>query len=157
MDSEKRQGDCGRHARVRVRRATWAHVRAPSMTDRLRVGLIGAGWVSRHHLAAWRALAGEAAVVAIADPSSENAATRASEFGIETTYSSASEMLAQGGHAPNAAWTDEGHGLGTEPNLSRSDGRGWRRDPTAGSERGRDFSLCQLCRSRISSGGCRPA
>jgi len=82
------------------------------MTDRLRVGLIGAGWVSRHHLAAWRALAGEAAVVAIADPSSENAATRASEFGIETTYSSASEMLAQGGldavdvAAPRAAHAD---------------------------------------------------
>jgi len=67
------------------------------MTDRLRVGLIGAGWVSRHHLMAWRALAGEAAVVAIADPSTENAARRASEFGIETTYGSASEMLAHGG------------------------------------------------------------
>jgi predicted dehydrogenase len=82
------------------------------MTDRLRVGLIGAGWVSRHHLIAWRALADEAAVVAIADPSSENAATRASEFGIETTYGSASEMLAQGGldavdiAAPRAAHAD---------------------------------------------------
>jgi predicted dehydrogenase len=58
----------------------------------LRVGLIGAGMVSRHHLIGWRRLAGTAAVVAIADPSS-NAATRAAEFGIPATYASAEAML----------------------------------------------------------------
>ena len=33
----------------------------------LRVGMVGAGFVSQHHLMAWRTLVGQAQVVAIAD------------------------------------------------------------------------------------------
>ncbi|MET0722992.1 MAG: Gfo/Idh/MocA family oxidoreductase, partial [Tardiphaga sp.] len=43
----------------------------------LRVGLIGAGWVTQYHLQAWQKLAGKATVVAIADPSADNVAVRA--------------------------------------------------------------------------------
>jgi predicted homoserine dehydrogenase-like protein len=43
----------------------------------LRIGLIGAGMVSRHHLIAWADIAERARVIAIADPSRENAARRA--------------------------------------------------------------------------------
>lgn len=67
------------------------------MTSTLKVGLIGAGWVTQHHLRGWQALGKEAAVVAIADPSAENAARRADEFGIPARFGSAGEMLAQGG------------------------------------------------------------
>jgi D-apiose dehydrogenase len=59
----------------------------------LRVGLIGAGWVTRQHLIGWGALADRAKIVAVADPSSENAIRRAEEFGIPTVYSSAEAML----------------------------------------------------------------
>ena len=59
----------------------------------IRVGLIGAGMVSRHHLIAWAALEG-AEIVAIADPSQPNRDHRAQEFGIPTTYTSAEAMLA---------------------------------------------------------------
>src|SRR4051812_24549282 len=65
------------------------------MTKTLRVGLIGAGMVSRHHLIAWTALADRARVVAIADPSHDNAARRAGEFGSPATFASAEEMLSQ--------------------------------------------------------------
>ena len=58
----------------------------------LRVGLIGAGMVSRHHLIGWSKLAGTAEVAAIADPSA-NAGLRAAEFGIAATYPSAAAML----------------------------------------------------------------
>lgn len=58
----------------------------------LRVGLIGAGMVSRHHLIGWSRLAGSAQVVAVADPSG-NAAARAAEFAIPATYASAAAML----------------------------------------------------------------
>jgi predicted dehydrogenase len=51
--------------------------------------------VSRHHLIAWASLADDASVVAIADPSSENAKRRASEFGIHATFSTAGEMLSK--------------------------------------------------------------
>src|SRR5690242_15790360 len=64
------------------------------MNKPLRVGLIGAGMVSRHHLIAWAALADQARVVAIADPSTENAARRAGEFGITETFRDAESMLA---------------------------------------------------------------
>jgi len=64
------------------------------MNKPLRVGLIGAGMVSRHHLIAWAALADRARVVAIADPSAENAARRAGEFGITETFRDAESMLA---------------------------------------------------------------
>ena len=51
-----------------------------SMNQPLRIGLIGAGMVSRHHLIAWASLSDQARVVAIADPSADNAARRAREF-----------------------------------------------------------------------------
>jgi D-apiose dehydrogenase len=65
------------------------------MNRELRVGLIGAGWVTQYHLQAWQKLAGKASVVAIADPSSEDAAARAATFGIERCFASAREMLAR--------------------------------------------------------------
>ena len=64
------------------------------MNKPLRVGLIGAGMVSRHHLIAWADIADQARVVAIADPSADNAARRAGEFGISKTYANAEAMLA---------------------------------------------------------------
>ena len=64
------------------------------MNQPLRIGLIGAGMVSRHHLIAWASISDQARVVAIADPSSENAARRATEFGIPQTYANAEAMLA---------------------------------------------------------------
>ena len=63
------------------------------MNQPLRIGLIGAGMVSRHHLIAWANISDQAHVVAIADPSSENAARRASEFEIPQTWGSAEAML----------------------------------------------------------------
>jgi D-apiose dehydrogenase len=64
------------------------------MSKPLRIGLIGAGMVSRHHLIAWASIADRARVVAIADPSRENAARRAEEFGISNIYPEAGAMLA---------------------------------------------------------------
>lgn len=63
----------------------------------LRVGLIGAGWVTQHHLRGWQRLGDDAKVVAIADPSAEAARRRADEFGIPARFTSAAEMLAAGG------------------------------------------------------------
>lgn len=63
----------------------------------LRIGLIGAGWVTQHHLAAWRQLAPRAQVVAIADPSRGRAAERAQAFGIARVYGEAQQMLEEGG------------------------------------------------------------
>ena len=65
------------------------------MNKPLRVGLIGAGMVSRHHLIAWAELADQARVVAIADPSEVNAARRAGEFGIPASFHHAEAMLAE--------------------------------------------------------------
>ena len=65
------------------------------MTKPLRVGLIGAGMVSRHHLIAWSALGDNATVVAIADPSNANAARRAGEFGHPAIFTDAETMLAE--------------------------------------------------------------
>ena len=64
------------------------------MSKPLRIGLIGAGMVSRHHLIAWAEIPDRARVVAIADPSRENAARRADEFSISQIYASAEAMLA---------------------------------------------------------------
>src|SRR5882724_4318187 len=64
------------------------------MNKPLRIGLIGAGMVSRHYLMAWAEIADQACVVAVADPSGENAARRATEFGISQTYADAEAMLA---------------------------------------------------------------
>ena len=49
--------------------------------------------VSRHHLIAWADIAGQASVVAVADPSAENAARRVAEFGISQSYPDAEAML----------------------------------------------------------------
>src|SRR4051812_24048173 len=64
------------------------------MNQPLRIGLVGAGMVSRHHLIAWASIADQARIVALADPSADNAARRADEFKIAQTYSSAEAMLA---------------------------------------------------------------
>ena len=64
------------------------------MNKPLRIGLIGAGMVSRHHLIAWADIADRARVVAVADPSRDNAARRAAEFGIPQSYADAEAMLA---------------------------------------------------------------
>ncbi|GGF71578.1 NADH-dependent dehydrogenase [Azorhizobium oxalatiphilum] len=60
---------------------------------RLRVGLIGAGWVTQYHLRGWAALADRVEIVAIADPSETARATRMREFGIPAGFASAQEML----------------------------------------------------------------
>ncbi|MEP6838920.1 MAG: Gfo/Idh/MocA family oxidoreductase [Bradyrhizobium sp.] len=64
------------------------------MTQPLRIGLIGAGMVSRHHLIAWANIPDQARVVAVADPSADNAARRATEFEIPATCATAEAMLA---------------------------------------------------------------
>jgi D-apiose dehydrogenase len=64
------------------------------MNKPLRIGLVGAGMVSRDHLIAWADIADQAGVVAVADPSRDNAARRASEFGISQVYADAETMLA---------------------------------------------------------------
>ena len=61
-----------------------------------RIGLVGAGWVTQHHLKGWARLAGRAEVAAIADPSAANREARAREFGIPRGFASAQEMLAAG-------------------------------------------------------------
>jgi len=63
------------------------------MDQQLRIGLVGAGMVSRHHLIAWASLSDQARVVAIADPVAENAARRGSEFAIAQTFADAETML----------------------------------------------------------------
>jgi predicted dehydrogenase len=61
----------------------------------MRVGLIGAGFVTRHHLIGWRAQHPRAKVVAIADPSAERARDRAREFDIPNVAAGAEELLDQ--------------------------------------------------------------
>jgi predicted dehydrogenase len=69
-------------------------------TGRLRVGLVGAGWVSQYHLRAWRRQSGRAEVVALADPRDVAGRTRAAEFGIRSVYSSGESLVA--GASPDA-------------------------------------------------------
>lgn len=64
------------------------------MNEPLRIGLVGAGMVSRHHLIAWANIADQARIVAVADPCADNAARREAEFKIPKTYASAEAMLA---------------------------------------------------------------
>jgi D-apiose dehydrogenase len=61
----------------------------------LRIGMIGAGWVTQHHLNAYTHLKDRARVVAIADPLAEAREGRARTYGIPATYASAADMLAQ--------------------------------------------------------------
>lgn len=65
----------------------------PGAPQRLRVGLVGAGMISVHHLVAWSQIS-DAEVVAIADPNPDSAKGRAGEFGIARTYPSLSALLA---------------------------------------------------------------
>ena len=64
-------------------------------SKRLSVGMIGAGWVSRHHLRAWQRQRPDAEVVALADPNPMALGERAREFGIAAIYRSAEELLAE--------------------------------------------------------------
>ena len=59
---------------------------------RLRVGLIGAGMVSQHHLKAWARI-DTAEVIAIADPDLAKARRRAKEFGVPGIYAGGPEMM----------------------------------------------------------------
>lgn len=61
----------------------------------LRIGLIGAGWVTEHHLDAYATMPERARVVAIADPDPQARARRATAYSIPQTFASASEMLAE--------------------------------------------------------------
>lgn len=61
--------------------------------ERLRIGLVGAGWVSAHHLDAYRAFGHAVEVVAIADPDSRARENRAAEYGILASFATAAEML----------------------------------------------------------------
>jgi predicted dehydrogenase len=58
-----------------------------------RLGMIGAGWVTAHHLPAWGRQEHRAQIVAIADPDLAAARRRAQEFNIPGVYASAEEML----------------------------------------------------------------
>ena len=58
----------------------------------LRVGLVGAGMISRHHLIAWER-ADAAEVVAICDPDRDRARARAGEHGIEHVHGDVDAML----------------------------------------------------------------
>lgn len=62
----------------------------------LRIGLIGAGWVTQHHLAGWQQHASRARVVSITDPHAAQAQARASAFGIDQVFANAEQMLARG-------------------------------------------------------------
>jgi len=59
----------------------------------LRIGMIGAGWVTQHHLDAYRQLSEHAQVVAIADPVAEARERRALAYAIPAAYATAAEML----------------------------------------------------------------
>lgn len=60
-----------------------------------RIGLAGAGWVTEHHLDAYRELRDRAEVVAIADPRVDAATARAQRYGIPAVYHSVEAMLAR--------------------------------------------------------------
>jgi predicted dehydrogenase len=63
---------------------------------RLRVGLLGCGWVSQHHLRAWQSIRDDAEVVALADPSDEALHRRGQEFGIDRRYGNVRDLLDAG-------------------------------------------------------------
>src|SRR4051812_22674371 len=68
---------------------------ASGPTMPLRVGMVGAGFVTQHHLAGWSRLGGDAQVVAIADPDAAAAKSRDDAFDIAHTFTSAAQMLEQ--------------------------------------------------------------
>ena len=59
-----------------------------------RIGLVGAGWVTQHHLDGYRALGDRVKVVAVADPSEPARTLRAAAYDIPATYADAAAMLA---------------------------------------------------------------
>ena len=63
--------------------------------SQIRIGLIGAGWVSEHHLDAYATMADRVKVVAIVDPSVTARRARANKYGIEAAFASADEMFEQ--------------------------------------------------------------
>lgn len=63
------------------------------MVARRKLGIVGAGWVTAYHLAAWQQLADRVELVAIADPSLAAAQQRAEAFGIHRVYPDARAML----------------------------------------------------------------
>lgn len=62
------------------------------MMGKRRIGLIGAGMISRYHLTAW-SRSPDDAVVAICDPDLAKARARASEFSVPSVYADAAAML----------------------------------------------------------------
>lgn len=60
----------------------------------IRIALVGAGWVTEHHLAAYREMGNAVAVEAIADPDTEVLAERANRWGVPQKFASEAEMLA---------------------------------------------------------------
>ncbi|QDY70537.1 Gfo/Idh/MocA family protein [Qingshengfaniella alkalisoli] len=59
----------------------------------LRIAVVGAGWVTEHHLAAYRELGDSVVVEAIADPDPITCSKRARRWGIPRCFSSDAEML----------------------------------------------------------------
>jgi predicted dehydrogenase len=64
------------------------------MSAALRVGVIGAGDISRYHLNAWARLGGRVTVAAVCDRDADRARARADEFAIPSAYDDAAQMLA---------------------------------------------------------------
>lgn len=62
----------------------------------MRIGLVGAGWVTQYHLPAWSRADG-AEVVAIVDPDAAARRSRAEAFGISRDYARVEDMLADAG------------------------------------------------------------
>ena len=63
------------------------------MAKTLNIALAGAGMISWHHLVAWRNVGARARVIAICDPDTARAASRAEEFSIPRTYGDADTMF----------------------------------------------------------------
>src|SRR6056297_3154586 len=59
----------------------------------LRIAMVGAGWVTEHHLAAYRDLGRAVDVAAIADPDPATLSGRAERWGIPRRFSTTAEML----------------------------------------------------------------
>src|SRR5688572_993796 len=59
----------------------------------LRIGMVGAGWVTQYHLPAWKKLRGRARVVAIADPAAPAREVRQASFDIADAFASCEAML----------------------------------------------------------------
>ncbi|QQA41940.1 Gfo/Idh/MocA family protein [Pelagovum pacificum] len=60
----------------------------------LRIALVGAGWVTEHHLRAYGELGDRVEVTALADPDPTVRADRAERWGVPRTFASDAEMLA---------------------------------------------------------------